>query len=230
VANEPPTGRNARETPGRIPRTINAEGAVLAAAAVVFFAGSAVLTRSGQPGASTPVPWMASHFLWVVATGLAAVGIAALYRRREAFGGGLAGPVAGGAFGLAVLDALQWTAWVYVDIFARQEGAHESLHGPLLHPFGTGHALMYGVLVGLAVASLAWAVDRSRPTHWLLTYGGLAVGTATAVVAAVAIVTVADVREPASLATVVLLAASWGWLLAAGVALGRDGPGGSPAR
>ena len=82
---------------------------------------------------------------------------------------------------------------------------------------------MYGVLVGLGVASLAWTVDRSRPTHRLLTHGGLGIGTATAVVAAVALVTVADVREPASLATVVLLAASWGWLLVAGVALGRDG-------
>ena len=78
---------------------------------------------------------------------------------------------------------------------------------------------MYGVLVGLGVASLAWTVDRSRPTHRLLTDGGLGIGTATAV----ALVTVADVREPASLATVVLLAASWGWLLVAGVALGRDG-------
>ena len=223
MSNEPANERSARETTGRIAGTVNADGAVLAAAATVFFAGSAVLTQSGQPGASTPVPWMASHFLWFVATGLAAVGVLALYRRREAFGAGIAGPVAAGAFGLAVLDALQWTAWVYVDIFARQGGAHESLHGPLLHPFGTGHALMYGVLVGLGVASLAWAVDRSRPTHRLLTYGGLGVGTATAVVAAVALVTVADVREPASLATVVLLAASWGWLLVAGVALGRDG-------
>jgi hypothetical protein len=173
---------------------------------------------------------MASHFLWVVATGLAAVGIAALSRRREAFGAGLAGPVAGGAFGLAVLDALQWTAWVYVDIFARQEGAHGSLRGPLLHPFGTAHALMYGVLIGVGVAALSWALGRARPTHRLLTYGGLGVRTATAVIAAGALVTLADVREPASLATVVLLAASWGWLLVAGVALGRDGPGGSPAR
>ncbi|PSP48668.1 hypothetical protein BRC75_06125 [Halobacteriales archaeon QH_7_69_31] len=169
MSNEPANGRSARETTGRIAGTINADGAVLAAAATVFFAGSAVLTQSGQPGASTPVPWIASHFLWFVATGLAAVGVMALSRRREAFSAGIAAPVAGGAFGLAVLDALQWTAWVYVDIFARQEAAHESLHGPLL-------------------------------------------------------VTVADVREPASLATVVLLAASWGWLLVAGVALGRDGP------
>lgn len=194
---------------------------MIALGAVLFFAGSAVLTRSGQPGASTPDPWIASHFLWFVATGLVAVGAVALSRRRPAPGLGLAGTVTGGAFGLAVLHALQWTAWTYVDVFARQEGAHGRLHGPLLHPFGTAHALMYGVLVGCGVAALAWALTRTRVTHPLLDYAGLAVGSATAVAASAALISVADARTLPSLATVLLLAASFAWLFVAGLSVLR---------
>lgn len=198
---------------------------MIALGAVAFFAGSAVLTRSGQPGASTPVPWIASHFLWFVATGLVAVGAVALSRRRSGAVTGLAGTVAGGAFGLAVLHALQWMAWTYVDVFARQEGAHGRLHGPLLHSFGTAHALMYGVLVGCGVAALAWALTRTRATRRAVDYAGLAVGSATAVAASAALLTVADARTLPSLATIVLLAASFTWLFVAGLSVLRaDGP------
>lgn len=197
-------------------------GAAIALGAVVFFAGSAVLTQSGQPGASTPVPWLVSHFLWFVATGLVAVGTVALRRRRGPVRPGIAGTVAAGAFGLAVLHALQWTAWGYVDVFARQAGAHGTFHGPLLHPFGTAHAMMYGVLLGGGVLALALALARSDATGRRLEYAGLAVGTSLLVAASAGLLAVADVRTPVSLATILLTAAAFAWLFGAGLSLVRS--------
>jgi hypothetical protein len=221
VANEAPTSSTVHESAWAAPGT---GGAAIALGAVVFFAGSAVLTQSGEPGASTPVPWMVSHFLWFVATALVAVGTVAV-RRHRAFGTGLAATVAGGAFGLAVLHALQWTAWVYVDVFARQQGAHGTFHGPLLHPFGTAHAMMYGVLLGGGIAALALALVRSGATHRLLDYAGLAVGGSLVVAASAGLLTVADVRTPVSLATILLTAGGFAWLFAAGLSVSRaDGP------
>lgn len=196
-------------------------GAAIALGAVVFFAGSAVLTRSGTPGASTPAPWLGSHFLWVVATGLVAVGTVALARRRANDGAGLAGTVASGALGLAVLHTLQWTAWVYVDVYARQQGAHGNFHGPLLHPFGTAHAMMYGVLLGCGVIALALALARSDATSRRLDSAGIAVGASLAVASSAGLLTVADVRTPVSLAAILLTAVAFAWLFGAGLSLVR---------
>jgi hypothetical protein len=196
---------------------------------VTFFVASAVLTRSGQPGASTPVPWMASHALWVVATAFATLGVTTLVR-RSALGEGVAGWLAAGAFGLGTLHALQWTAWVYVDVVAYGQGAHAALFDPLLHPFGTAHALMYGALVGTGVASLGWALARASAARRALAYAGVAVGVVAVLAAATALVTVAPTRSPASLATIVLQALAYGWLLVAGVALHRTSTGeGTPS-
>lgn len=208
-------------TDGRPTPPARTGGAAIALGALVFFAGSAVLTRSGQPGASTPVPWLVSHFLWLVATGLLAVGTTAIRRHHGDRDTGLAGTVAAGAFGLATLHALQWTAWVYVDVFVRQHGAHESFHGPLLHPFGTAHALMFGILVGAGVAALAVALVSAGLTRRAVASAGVALGAALVVAASVALLTVADVREPASLATILLTAGNAAWLFAAGVSTGR---------
>lgn len=198
-------------------------GLAIALGAVVFFAGSAVLTGSGEPGASTPAPWLASHFLWFVATALVAVGTLAVTGRRAAETG-LAGTVAAGTFGLAVLHALQWTAWVYVDVYARWHGAHDTFHGPLLHPFGTAHALMYGVLLGGGILALALALARSGATGRRLAYGGLAVGTSLLLAASAGLLTVADARTPVSLATILLTAAGFAWLFGAGLSLVRTDP------
>lgn len=207
------------------------DGLAIATGAVVFFAGSAVLTLSGQPGASTPVPWLVSHFLWVVATGLVAVGTLALRRRRPALDTGLPGTVAAGAFALATLHALQWTAWAYVDVYARRHGAHGTFHGPLLHPFGTAHALMFGILLGTGVAALALALSRTGMPRRLVTVVGVVVGAALVVAATAGLLTVADVRTPVSLATVLLTAVGFAWLFGAGFSVRRaDAPTPDDAR
>ncbi len=210
--------RRLHASPLRRPRTA---GAAIALGAAVFFAGSAVLTRTGDPGASTPVPWLASHFLWVVATALVAGGTVAVTRHRPDLDTGLPGTVAAGAFGLAVLHALQWTAWTYVDVFARQHGAHGTVHGPLLHPFGTAHALLFGVLLGVGVVALAAALARGGAIGRRVEYAGLASGLAIGVAGTTALLTVADVRDPASLATVLLTAVAFAWLFGAGLSLVR---------
>lgn len=206
-------------------------GAVpLLAGAVAFFVGSAVLFQSGEPGASTPAPWLGSHAIWSVATVLVAIGTLAVDRRLRATEhttragwSALAGRLASGAAGLGVLTALQWTAWVYVDVVAYRNGDHELLFDPLLHPFGTAHALLYGVLLGSLAIALAWRLHGTSLTHRVVDYGGALLGTATIAAAGTAIVTVASVEEPAVLAVVGLLAALYGWLFVVGASLYRSG-------
>lgn len=217
------------DDPRRIDRTsaaaIRADGAAAAflAAAATFFLGSAVLTQSGQPGASTPAPWIASHGLWVAATAFVATGTVAASRRIPGLERSLAGPLARGAFGLGTLHALQWTTWVYVDVVAYQRGAHPQLLDPLLHPFGTGHMLMYGVIVGTGVAVLAWGCIRTERTPRAIDYAGVAVGTATVLAAVTSLVTFGDVKSATGLATILLLAVNYGWLTVFGIVLYRRG-------
>jgi len=221
MAGDPATSERETERTRGIADIAAADGTPFVVAGTVFFLGSAVLTRSGQPGASTPVPWLVSHALWTVATVALAAGTVAVVRRSSGLGAGVAGYVAAGAFGLGVLHTLQWTTWVYVDVVAYQQGAHEMLLEPLFHPFGTGHMLMYGVLVGGGVAATAWGLRREAATHRAIDYAGIAVGAATVLAAAVALLTLAPVRSPPSLATIGLLAACYGWITVLGVALSR---------
>ena len=209
-------------TSRRVGRAIRADGAPFVLAATAFFLGSGVLTRSGQPGASTPVPWLASHASWVVATAFVAVGTVRLVRRTPALRTGIAGDVASGAFGLGALHALQWTAWVYVDVTAYRHGGHGPLLEPLFHPFGTGHALMYGVLVGVGVAALGRALTRTTATRRIVDRTGIAVGVAAVLAATASLLTVAPVRSPTSLATIGLIAAAFGWLFVLGIAFDPD--------
>ncbi|NHN46578.1 hypothetical protein G9464_03060 [Halostella sp. JP-L12] len=229
MASEPATTEREHERTRDLAE-IAADGTPFVVAAATFFLGSAVLTQSGEPGASTPVPWLVSHALWTVATVVLAVGSIAVVRRFSGLETGVASAVATGAFGLGVLHALQWTTWVYVDVVAHQRGAHSELLEPLLHPFGTGHMLMYGILVGGGVAATGWGLRRLPATHRTIDYAGIAVGAATVAAAATALLTVAPVRSPTSLATIGLLAADYAWVAVLGTALYRGRNGGRRAR
>lgn len=225
MGNETATA-NGKRTIGRtVVDAVRTDGAAFVLAAAAFFLGSAALTRSGQPGASTPVPWMTSHASWVVATAFVAAGTVRTVRRRPALRAGVAGHAAGGAFGLGVLHALQWTAWAYVDVVAYRHGGHGRLLEPLLHPFGTGHALMYGVLVGAGVTSLAWALTRTAATPRPVDRAGIAVGATTILAATASLLTVAPVRSPTGLVTIALLAVAFGWLFVLGIVLHRNAEG-----
>lgn len=227
MATDAVTARTYRAT-GALTDIVRTRGVLLLGAAVAFFVGSAILTRSGQPGASTPVPWLASHAMWVLATAFVTFGVLRLVRKTPALQTGTAGYAAGGLFGLGVVHALQWTAWVYVDVVAYQQGSHGLLSPPILHPFGTAHMLGFAILVGSGVATLAWALTRTDVTHRAIPRLGVAVGVLTPLAATAALLMVADVRSPVSLATIFLQAASFAWLGLLGVALVRGRPATSP--
>lgn len=189
-------------------------GRLFLLAAVTFFAGSAVLTRTGQPGAATPTPWMVSHLLWFVAAALLLAGTVAHVRRRP----GTVGLTAVGLAALGVLHTLQWATWVYVDVTAYRLGARGRLFDPLLHPFGTGHALMEGVLVGGVVALLGWRVARRTDARWL-GRAGVAVGAAAVLAGLVSLGRFAPTRSPTALATIGLIALGYAWVLLLGASL-----------
>lgn len=197
-------------------------GTAFLLAALAFFAGSAVLTRSGQPGASTPVPWMVSHVFWIVATAFAALGTVRLVRTVPALRTSIASYVASGLVGLGVLHTLQWATWVYVDVIAYQQGAHETLSPPILHPFGTGHMLMFAIIIGSAITALALALAGIGLMHRAIPWIGIFVGVLTVVAGVVSLVTFAPVRAPTSLVAIVSQALSFAWLFLVGVALYRD--------
>lgn len=197
-------------------------GGTLALGAAAFFAGSAVLTQSGQPGATTPVPWVVTHAIWAVATALVAAGTVHAIRS-------LPGPrrlvddLAAGALGLATLHALQWLAWTYVDVLARRSGEYELLHPAILHPFGTAHALLYALLLGSGVALLAWrlAGTEAAVTHRYVNWAGVGLGATAVATALASLAVVLDVPNPVVLAVVLLTGALHAWLLATGVSLTR---------
>lgn len=190
--------------------------------AALFFAGSALLTQSGTPGASTPLPWLGSHLIWIGATALVAIGALRLRQKYSTVSSRTAGYGAVGLFGLGVLHTFQWATWVYVDIIAYGHGAHEPLFDPLLHPFGTGHMLMYAGLIGAGTAALAAGLATSDIASPSLDRTGLVLGLVTLIVAVTAIAMVADVRAPISLAAIGLIALVYGWLFIRGIVLARS--------
>ncbi len=214
--------RSLREPITTLSRT---DGIAFVVGAALFFAGSGLLTRSGTPGASTPLPWLGSHLIWIGGTAFVAIGILRLLHQHTTVRSGLAGPAAIGLFGLGVLHSLQWATWVYVDIIAYTQGAHDPLFDPLLHPFGTGHMLMYAALVGAGTASLAAALADSDLATPHLDRTGLVLGVGTSLVAVSALAMVADVRAPISLATIGLTALVYGWIFVRGLVLARPTTG-----
>jgi hypothetical protein len=197
------------------------EGTAFVLAAATFFVGSAVLTRSGEPGASTPLPWMLSHVFWMVATAFVAIGTVRLVRNHSASGTGTAGYVASGLAGLGVLHTLQWATWVYVDVIVYRQGAHELLSAPLLHPFGTGHMLMFAVIIGSVITALAWTLASTESTHRAIAWLGGLIGVLTVVAGVASLVTFAPVRAPTSLTAIVAQALSFAWVFVLGAALSR---------
>jgi len=222
VVTESIEARTERTISGRIAGIARTRGTAFLLAAIAFFTGSAILTQSGQPGASTPIPWMVSHVFWIVATAFVTIGTVRLVRTVPELRTSIAGYVASGLVGLGVLHTLQWATWVYVDVIAYQQGAHETLSAPILHPFGTGHMLMFGLIIGSAITALALALVGTRLTHRAIPWLGGLVGVLTVVAGVVSLVTFAPVRSPTSLLAIVSQALSFAWLFVVGVALYRD--------
>lgn len=205
----------------RMVSVLGTEGTGFILAAALFFAGSGILTQTGQPGASTPIPWMVSHAFWVVAMAFVAIGTVRLVLNTPGLRTGLAGYVASGLVGLGVLHTLQWTTWVYVDVIAYQEGTHAILLPALFHPFGTGHMFVFAIILGSAITSLGWALTQTPLTHWVIPWLGGLVGMVSIFAGVVSLVTFASVRSPTSLLAIVSIAISFAWLFVVGVAVHR---------
>ncbi len=200
--------------------TTTGTGFILAAA--FFFIGSGILTPTGQPGASTPIPWMLSHAFWVLAITFVAIGCIRLVRHTPVLRTGIAGYVAAGLIGLGLLHSLQWTTWVYVDVIAYEQGTHSILLPALFHPFGTGHMLMFAIIIGSTITTLAWALPKITLIHRVIPWFGGIIGMSTLFAGGVSLLTFAAVRSPSSLFAILSIAISFAWLFAVGVALYRN--------
>lgn len=147
------------------------------ASAVSFFTGSAILVAlGGTPPSETPLASVSAHLLWFVAVSFLAVGVLALVLSRDTLKRGFAGYLSVGTLGLGSLAGLQWAIWAYVDVLAAQHDGYEMLLNGVIAPFGTGHAIMYGLLVGGGVACLGMSLRRTQLTHRFVDRTGVALG------------------------------------------------------
>ena len=173
----------------------HSQGLMLASAALIatgvpFFVGGALVVQTGTPPSSSPTLGMLSHALWALAIVLLTLGVATLLRYSKGLRVGLAGYLAPGALGLGVLHGLQWVTWAYVDVRGARSDGHDFVFETIIEPFGAGHLLMYGVLLGSGVALLGWALRRTPITRRLIGWIGVVLGILTVGTATVSLVAV----------------------------------------
>ena len=89
-----------------------------------------------------------------------------------------------------------------VDIRAAQHDQYELALATVITPFGAGHVLMYGVLLGAGIAFLGRALAGTLLAHRFLGSAGVAIGTSTVLAAAVSIV---GTLESSSRASTILI-------------------------
>lgn len=209
-----PTGEN---------RFVRSALVAFVAAPVAFFTGSVVLAvAGGTPPSETPAASISAHLLWFVGVALLAVGTVALVVGLDPLTDGLAGYLAVGALGLGVLLGLQWTTWAYVDALAATNDQYDVFLETVISPFGAGHALMYGLLVGSGSALLGWSLRRTQLTHRLVAWAGVAAGTILAV--ATTGVLLAATKSVLFVGTVLLFPLPYLWTVALAVDLSRGHP------
>lgn len=124
---------------------------------------------------------MLSHVLWATAIAFVAFGVVALFRSVETLRDGLAGYLAAGTFGIGALHGLQWATWAYVDVRAAQATDYNVVRETVIVPFGAGHLLTYGIILGTGVAFLAWALRRAWLIHHYSAWTGVILGASTVV-------------------------------------------------
>lgn len=149
-------------------------------AALPFFIGGAIVIWTEVPPSLSPRLGMLSHALWALAIVILALGAVTLLRSLETLRGGLAGYLATGVLGLGVLHGLQWVTWAYVDVRAARENEHGVVLETIIVPFGAGHLLMYGLLLGTGIALLGWALRQTELTHRTVPWVGVILGAVTA--------------------------------------------------
>ena len=170
------------------PRAARFAGIAFVVAALTFLSGGIMVIWASPPPSEAPVLGMLSHGLWALAITLLAIGATALPHVMPALQHRLSSRLASGALGVGVVLGLQWVTWAYVDVRAAQHDQYELALATVITPFGAGHVLMYGVLLGAGVAFLGRALAGTLLANRVLGLAGVAVGTLTLLAAAVSIV------------------------------------------
>lgn len=145
-------------------------------AGVSFCLGGAIVARTEVPPSLSPRLGMASHALWALAVTLLAAAAYVSVRSIPELRDGLAGELAVGALGLGVIQGLQWASWAYVDVRGSREETHDLVLETLIVPFGAGHLLVYGLLVGTGVTLLGWALRSTSLTRRAVDWIGVVLG------------------------------------------------------
>lgn len=161
-------------------------GITFVAAAITFLTGGVMVFWADPPPSGAPVLGMLSHGLWALSITLLAIGAVILTRSARAIEISVSSTLAVGSLGLGVVVGLQWVTWAYVDLRAARQDQYELFVETILTPFGAGHVLMYGVLLGAGVAFLGWALVHSLGYKYA-GWAGFVAGTLTVLAAAVSI-------------------------------------------
>lgn len=148
-------------------------------AAIPFFIGGAIVIRTEVPPSLSPTLGMLSHTLWALAIAILTLGVVALLRSTEMLREGLAGYLSLGVLGLGVLQGIQWVTWAYVDVRAARRDGHDVVLETIIVPFGAGHLITYGLLLGAGIALLGWALRRTDLTHRYVAWSGVIIGVVT---------------------------------------------------
>lgn len=194
------------------------------ASAIVFLTGGVLVIRADPPPSGTPVLGMLTHGLWALAIALLAIGAVTRSRPPRS----LPERLATGALGLGVVVGLQWVTWAYVDVRAARSEGYEIVLETVITPFGAGHVLMYGILLGAGVAFLGWEFVGSRRDQGLHGWGGIAVGSLTVLAATLSLLAVleggGDGHWLFDVATL-LLAVCYLWAMGVGIGFYRRSRG-----
>ena len=196
----------------------------LSVAAILFLVGGAISIVADPPPSTDPIPGLASHALWAIGIALLAIGSLSTLRRIDGFDAGLAGYLATGAFGLGALHGLDWVTWAYVDVRASEFGEYDMLLDAVISPYGAGHALVYGILLGAGTAWFAWALRRTSLDGRFVAPTGIAVGAFTVLTAGISLLTAVEGGgDGALLYNVAILAqpVCYTWIALVGLGLRR---------
>lgn len=223
--------RSSQRASGVGARAATLGGSAFVASAITFFIAGILVIWEDPPPSDAPVIGMLSHGFWALAIALLAVGTAALTWQIESLRASLPSTLAAGTLSLGVVVGLQWVTWAYVDLRASEHEQYQLVLETVITPFGAGHVLMYGVLLGAGAAFFGWALARTGVAHRYVGWSGVLIGILTFLAAVASILAAfeggSDGHWLYNVATL-LLPLCYLWALVVGLSILRDGSASGP--